>query len=270
MASNLEKFQENINDNWVNAPETIEFKYRCYSMIYYQFYDDIKHLENSNKIIMPNKILNDISIYNDVLYPLHFTINDSEVMFTPSEFKEDIKEIYIPQHFIDNLGLDDIDKEYKITLVNKEIKKGTRLKIKPHSSDFLEIQDYKQYLEKNLLELYTTLTKNQTLLIPYFDKTLMIDILECDPNDIISIIDTDIEVDIETPWDYVKPKEQPIELPRFLKDISNEHKKFKLGRLNFSLNNSNNISSSNNSNSSNNSSSNFTSFSGVGRTLYKK
>ena len=63
------------------------------------YYDDIKHLENSNKIILPSKILNDLSIYDNIEYPMHFTINDSYILFTPSEFKTDIDDIYIQNIF---------------------------------------------------------------------------------------------------------------------------------------------------------------------------
>ena len=68
--------------------------------------------------------------------------------------------------------------------------------------------DHKDYLEKNLVDLYTTLSKGQTILIPYFEDIILIDVLECIPENTISIIDTDLEVDFEAPWDYVKPKEQ--------------------------------------------------------------
>lgn len=246
--NNLEGLQTNINNSWMVLPRTKDFKYICYPMVYYPYYEDIKHLENSNKMVLPKKILNDLSVYNDIEYPMHFTINDSNILFTPSDFKTEIDDIYIPQHFIENLGIN-IGDEIKLTLLNYKIEKGTKIKLKSHTSNFLEIMDHKQYLEKNLVELYTTLSKGQTILIPYFDNIILIDVLECEPNETISIIDTDLEVDFEAPWDYVEkpktPEPEPVEV--------------KEPHINF-----NNYSERNNSNGE------FVPFSGVGRKLGDK
>ena len=74
---------------------------------------------------------------------------------------------------------------------------------------------HKHYLERNLVKLYSTLTKGQTIIIPYLDSNILIDILECEPEETISIIDTDLEVDFEAPWDYVEPKAPPKEEDNF-------------------------------------------------------
>jgi ubiquitin fusion degradation protein 1 len=226
----LSRYQENINNTWLTAPRTIEFNFSCYPLIYYEI-GDMEYLENSNKIILPNKILNDISKYNDIEYPLHFKINDSNILFTPSEFKHDIDSVYIPQHFLENLSIE-IGSDIKLTLLNYKIKKGTKIKIKAHTSNFLEITDHKHYLERNLVKLYTTLTKGQTIIIPYMESNILIDVLECDPEETISIIDTDLEVDFEAPWDYVEPKPPPKEEDNF----KNSFAKFKLGKFNFANN----------------------------------
>ena len=61
---------------------------------------------------------------------------------------------------------------------------------------------------------YTTISKGQIISIPYFDETILIDVLECEPVDTISLLDTDLEVDFEAPYDYVEPiPTQPIPAP---------------------------------------------------------
>ena len=229
--NNLVRYQDNINNYSVGAPRVLDFRFKCYSFLYLE--NDIQSLESSNKIILPNTILRDLSKYNDIEYPLHFKINDSEILFTPSEFKEYIDDIFIPQHFIDNLGIE-IGSQVKLTLLNYQIEKGSKVKIKPHTSNFLEIIDHKHFLERHLVKLYSTLTQGQTIKIPYEDSDLLIDILECEPRDTISIVDTDLEVDFEAPYDYVEEKEVEKELKG--ENFKDCFSKFKLGRFNFSNN----------------------------------
>ena len=229
--NNLVRYQDNINNYSVEAPRVLDFRFKCYSFLYLE--NDIQSLESSNKIILPNTILRDLSKYNDIEYPLHFKINDSEILFTPSEFKEYIDDIFIPQHFIDNLGIE-IGSQVKLTLLNYQIEKGSKVKIKPHTSNFLEIIDHKHFLERHLVKLYSTLTQGQTIKIPYEDSDLLIDILECEPRDTISIVDTDLEVDFEAPYDYVEEKEVEKELKG--ENFKDCFSKFKLGRFNFSNN----------------------------------
>ncbi len=229
--NNLVRYQDNINNYSVEAPRVLDFRFKCYSFLYLE--NDIQSLESSNKIILPNTILRDLSKYNDIEYPLHFKINDSEILFTPSEFKEYIDDIFIPQHFIDNLGIE-IGSQVKLTLLNYQIEKGSKVKIKPHTSNFLEIIDHKHFLERHLVKLYSTLTQGQTIKIPYEDSDLLIDILECEPRDTVSIVDTDLEVDFEAPYDYVEEKEVEKELKG--ENFKDCFSKFKLGRFNFSNN----------------------------------
>lgn len=229
--NNFERYQDNINNYSIEAPRVINFTLKCYSFLYYE--NEIQGLESSNKIILPNTILRDLSRYNDIQYPLHFKINDSEILFTPSVFKEYIDDIFIPQHFMDNLGIE-IGSQIKLTLLNYPIEKGSKVKIKPHTSNFLEIMDHKHFLERHLVKLYSTLTQGQTIKIPYQDSDLLIDILECEPNETISIIDTDLEVDFEAPYDYIEEKEVKKELKR--ENFKDCFSKFKLGKFNFSNN----------------------------------
>ena len=55
---------------------------------------------------------------------------------------------------------------------------------------------------------YTVVTEGQTIEIYYeaLKKTFRIDIVKAEPAEIISIINTDLNVDFDTPRDYVEPK----------------------------------------------------------------
>lgn len=211
-------YQNNINTFYQTAPDRMDFDMKCLSLIFYHHYDNIKYLECSSKMILPKRLLVEFSKYDNIKYPLTFSINDSNILFGVHEFRADIDHIYIPQDMINNLSIQ-LDEEVKLTLHNDEIEKGNRVVLKPHTSNFLEIEDHKNYLEDHLTKSYNTLTQNQVICIPYYDTKIYIDILECHPNHTISIIDTDLEVDFEAPYDYVEPP--PVVIPE-KKDIPKE------------------------------------------------
>ena len=229
--NSLSRYQDNINSFSMDAPETIDFSFKCFPFIYCE--NETHNLECSNKIILPSSILREISKYNEIEYPLHFRINNSEILFTPSEFKEFIEDIFIPQHFIDNLGIE-IGSQINLTLLNYKIDKGNFIKIKPHTSNFLEIMDPKHFLENHLTKRYTTLSKGQTIIIPIENSNMLIDILDCEPSDTISIIDTDLEVDFEAPWDYIEPKINPKKME--IETFESCRRAFKLGKIDFGIN----------------------------------
>jgi hypothetical protein len=70
-------------------------------------------------------------------------------------------------------------------------------------------------------------TEGQTIEIFYEDlnKTFRIDIVKAEPAEIISIVNTDINVDFDTPRDYVEPKKpSPPPSPRLLSPGMGENK----------------------------------------------
>ena len=47
--------------------------------------------------------------------------------------------------------------------------------------------------------------EGQTITVNYLDSEIDIDVIKCEPEKLISIVDTDLEVDFEKPYDYVEP-----------------------------------------------------------------
>ena len=238
------RYQENINSPWKQAPKEINIDMKVMPLIYYPEYDLLPDLKFSNKIIVPSRILDEISKYEGILYPLHFKINDSEMVFTPFDFKDTIEHVYVPEKMFTNLQLN-FDGLINLTLQNTELCKGSKIILKPHTSNFLEIHDHKSFLETILVANYTTLMEGQTITVNYLDSEIDIDVIKCEPEKLISIVDTDLEVDFEQPYDYVEPPPPPPKPPS-----PQPREDFDLNRnmsLNFSRNNSN-ISSTNQTN----------------------
>ena len=232
------RYQPNINNRYNMAGETIELKVTCYSLVFYHNFDEVSFLENSNKIVLPKRVLFEISNYENIKYPLHFTLGNSDILLSVHEFKENIDEAFIPKYLFHKCGVSE-GETIKLTLVNKEIEKGEYVKIQSHTSNFLEIENPKEFLETNLVKLYSCLKQGSEISLPYFDTNIYFDILECKPCETISIIDTDIEVDFDKPLDYVEPKPAHIPEPKSQEEPSANYSNndtYSPGNLNFQQN----------------------------------
>jgi ubiquitin fusion degradation protein 1 len=100
--------------------------------------------------------------------------------------------------------------------------KGTYIKLRPHETAFINLHNPKAVLEKIMSKDYPVVTEGQTIEIFYEElkKTFRIDIVKAEPAEIISIINTDINVDFDTPCDYVEPKKTPPPTPPSPKMLS--------------------------------------------------
>eukprot|EP00168_Porphyra_purpurea_P013926 TRINITY_DN3928_c0_g1_i2.p1 TRINITY_DN3928_c0_g1~~TRINITY_DN3928_c0_g1_i2.p1 ORF type:complete len:182 (-),score=62.24 TRINITY_DN3928_c0_g1_i2:114-659(-) len=91
-----------------------------------------------------------------------------------------------------------------VTLRNAVLPRGTYVKFRPQSSDFLSISNPKAVLEASL-RAFSCLSRGDSVAIAYNNKTYWIDVLDVKPGDAISIVEADVNVDFEAPLDYVEP-----------------------------------------------------------------
>mmetsp|Transcript_993 Transcript_993/g.3237 ORF Transcript_993/g.3237 Transcript_993/m.3237 type:complete len:279 (-) Transcript_993:96-932(-) len=110
--------------------------------------------------------------------------------------------VYLPYWMMQNLLLGEGD---ILRVAYTTLPKGTFVKLRPQTKDFLDISNPKAVLETTMRG-YTCLTVNDTILINYNNKRYFIDIVEAKPGNAISIVDTDCEVDFAPPLDYVEPE----------------------------------------------------------------
>lgn len=118
------------------------------------------------------------------------------------EFVAEEGVVYLPYWMMQNLLLTEGD---IVRCAYTSLKKGNYVKLRPQTKDFLDISNPKAVLETTLRS-YTCLTVNDSILINYNNKRYFIDIVEAKPDDAISIVDTDCEVDFAPPLDYVEPE----------------------------------------------------------------
>ena len=182
-------------------------------------------LKHSNKILLPPSVLYALNQQNqlengDIMF---FKVTNKELNFGQvcgvHEFSAPPAICHVPYHIMDNLAIP----QGSIVEIEKVCPvKGTYIKLRPHETAFINLSNPKAVLEKIMSKDYPVVTEGQTIEIFYEElkKTFRIDIVKAEPTEIISIINTDINVDFDTPCDYVEPKKTPPPTPPSPKMLS--------------------------------------------------
>jgi len=176
--------------------------YRAYPVTFI----DRGALEVGDKVILPPSALDRISRAQIDEFPMSFSAtNAKENKKTHCgvlEFVADEGVVYMPYWMMQNLLLGEGD-VVKFAYA-ASMPKGTYVKLRAQTSDFLDISNPKAVLETTLRH-FTCLTVGDTFVIHYNDKKYHIDVVEAKPGNAISVVDTDCEVDFAPPLDYVDP-----------------------------------------------------------------
>ena len=170
-----------------------------------------KQLKSSNKILLPPSVLYELNqqdLSNDIMF---FKVSNKEMQFGTvcgvHEFSAPPGICHVPFHIMDNIGITE-GQEVEIEKVCPV--QGQYMKLRPHKTAFINLHDPKAVLEKIMSLDYPVVSQGQTIELYYkdLDKRYLIDIVETKPADIISIVNTDINIDFDQPLDYVEPQYQ--------------------------------------------------------------
>lgn len=189
-------------------PHRFDQQYQCWPVSFI----GRDELERGNKIILPPSALDTLARLN-ISYPMLFEISASRKNKETGksersrshcgvlEFVADEGTCYIPYWLLSHLGLKEGG---LLRIMNTSLPKGNFVKLRPMTSDFLNIHNPRAVLE-NTLRNFATLTVGDVIAIGYNGKTYEIEVMECKPATAISIIETDVNVDFAPPKDYVEP-----------------------------------------------------------------
>ncbi|KAJ2522467.1 ubiquitin fusion degradation protein [Coemansia sp. RSA 1939] len=166
-----------------------------------------QHLNSGGMILMPPSAL-EVFSHPGVVLPLQLRLQNDEsdeAVCTHCgvlEFTAGKGRVYLPQWMMETLELYAGD---AVEIINKTLPRGTMVRLQPQSVDFLGITDPRAVLE-NAMHMYSALTVGDTISIEYNDKTYRLAVLETQPSPLaISIIETDLGVDLAPPIGYVEP-----------------------------------------------------------------
>jgi hypothetical protein len=110
------------------------------------------------------------------------------------EFSAEEGIVHMPQWMQRSLGLELGD---TVALRLKELPKGQWARLRPISSDYKEIMDYRAALESYLRANYNTLTTGEILDIKYGSNRYQFLVDDLKPEKAVCVTDTDMEIDIE-------------------------------------------------------------------------
>ncbi|KAL9168060.1 hypothetical protein ABFS82_05G136400 [Erythranthe guttata] len=194
------------NSQWESSPEPrplFQEVLRCFPIKRYKN----SHLETGDKIILPPSSFS-LILYNRIQYPQVFklqsyktnAISYSGVM----EFDAEEGNVYLPEWTMQNLNIQEGE---SIVVSNaSNVSKGHYMKLRPHKTAFTELADPRVVLEKVLRE-FTCLGRGSTIVIKYNHVDFYFDVLEVSPGDVITLIDTDCEVEFAPSLEYyVEPR----------------------------------------------------------------
>eukprot|EP00871_Galdieria_phlegrea_P004784 jgi/Galph1/5306/GphlegSOOS_G3988.1 len=158
---------------------------------------DKPQLENGDKIVLPPSAL-DALTQMQVSYPMLFQLESAAGRQTHCGVMEFVAEegfAYLPYWMMQNLAVSEGE---LIKIRNANLPKGTFVKLRPQSSEFLAISDPKAVLEARLRN-FSCLTQGDTIAIHYLNRNYFIDVLQVEPGNAVSIIDADVNVDFAPP-----------------------------------------------------------------------
>eukprot|EP00802_Teleaulax_amphioxeia_P008188 Tamp_08196.p1 GENE.Tamp_08196~~Tamp_08196.p1 ORF type:complete len:263 (-),score=50.33 Tamp_08196:1077-1865(-) len=152
----------------------------------------------------------------EIAYPMLFEItnhtNGRKLHCGVLEFIANEGSVLMPHWMMQNLGVEHGD---LVKVESATLPKGTYVKLRPQTKSFIEIANPKAVLE-NTLRNFSALTRGSTIRIHYNQRQYDIDVVEIQPRDhgAISIVDADVNVDFDTPADYVEPERRPRPAPK--------------------------------------------------------
>ena len=181
---------------------------------YPSYFFERSDIEKGNKILLPPKILEQITNdhHGNMPYPLCFSISSLRTKITVYvgvlEFLAPENSAVLPFWLFNSLQLNE-GEMIRLGLV-EYLPKANFARLRPHKTAFIDLPDPRSILEAHLSN-FTCLTKNETITVHYNKNEYQLDILEIKPENQYNaaiIIDTDLNIDFAPPLDYVEPPKQ--------------------------------------------------------------
>jgi ubiquitin fusion degradation protein 1 len=164
-------------------------------------------LKHSNKILLPPSILYELNqqeeLDTDIMF---FKVTNAKLQYGlvcgVQEFSAPPGICHVPYHIMDTIG---ITEGNQVEIEKISPVQGSYMKLRPHKTAFIDLPDPKAILEKIMSSDYPVVTQGQTIELFHEGIKYLIDIVETKPAEVISIVNTDINIDFEQPLDYVEP-----------------------------------------------------------------
>ena len=210
-------------DNTSNLIDNNNFMYPVHPLGNYPWFLQKEHqdLENSNFGLFPESILKEISKNPDAMNSLtSFLISnpdareheqiDNNIVVPHSYIPH--PEIYLPFQMFEQLRINPGD-FCDITHITEKITVGTHINLMPKEKEFLNIKDQESLMMNGIINKYTCIRQNNVIRVfsEEINQVLSFVVLKTEPSEIISLLDTDLEVEFKIPPAFLKPTKNAVE-----------------------------------------------------------
>eukprot|EP01135_Chromosphaera_perkinsii_P007191 Nk52_evm5s744 gene=Nk52_evmTU5s744 len=179
-------------------------QYRCFSVAMLPGARDRDDVNRGGKIIMPPSALDKLARLN-IQYPMMFEISNPSAQRTSHcgvlEFIAEEGKVHLPYWMMQNLAIHEGE---LIRIKSATLSVGSYAKFQAQNVAFLDISNQKAVLE-NALRNFACLTQGDMIAIDYNNTIYELSVLETKPDDAISIIECDMNVEFAAPVGYVDP-----------------------------------------------------------------
>ncbi len=190
----------------------------------------------SSKVLLPHRMLQELANLNYELPYIFEIIHENGLVSTACsvlDFALETNDIYIPSWMYEQLSLED---SRKVTLKYMKAKKGEGIILRPHSTDFLEVENPREELEKGLFD-YHVLTVGDEILLNFEDfGNMRFTVINVFPEDVdtIYLVDTDLNVDFKEPIGYYKKIEDEKTVLKYVEtEKKGDYKIIKMKKIGF-------------------------------------
>ena len=213
----------NVNSTVNNVNSDNIFMYPVHPLSNYPWFLQEEHqaLENSNFGLFPESILKEISKNPNAMSSLtSFLISnpdareheqiDNNVVVPHSYIPH--PEIYLPFQMFEQLRINP-GEFCSITHITEKIAVGTHINLMPNEKEFLQIKDQESLMMNGIINKYTCIRQNNVIRVfsEEINQVLSFVVLKTEPAEIISLLDTDLEVEFKIPPAFLKPTKNAVE-----------------------------------------------------------
>lgn len=184
----------------IKENNSFKVEFKCYSVsnLYLEkkkTEKEVRDIELSDRIILPQKALDRLVRFN-IQSPYYFKIIATKSGLIKyggiSGYSNDNRNIYMPSQMMKELYLQDGD---KVLLTSVHLKNGEFVKFKCDVS-FSKLPDPLVILMHKVKKLHT-FKKGDIIPIDFVDQHFDLEITELQPEDVVSIVDTNIKISFE-------------------------------------------------------------------------
>lgn len=114
------------------------------------------------------------------------------------EFTAEEGTVALPPHVWSNLFASELPMAALVEVQYIRLPKGSYAKLQPEQAGFFDVPNHKAVLETTLRQ-HATLSQDDTITVRHGERTFKLRVLELKPSSSVSVLETDIEVDIVNP-----------------------------------------------------------------------